>query len=120
MVTEYPADAQKVLDDLKNKTQKQAKDNAVKSITNVCRVWDGDKEELTNFVQNVENIAEDTTLASTVIEDLRDFRGNLQTRMIRSVRATAKRTPEFNNEVGTCAKAMGAITRQALVKKHAE
>lgn len=116
MDVEFPAKADELLQALKEKSVKERKATIKNDITAACRSWNGDVTELAKFVQHVDLIRDDNSFGATFSQDLKDMRGNILSRTVRLVKASDRRSDDFNHEALMYAKAMGAITQQSVVK----
>ena len=114
---EWPKEADKVAKTLRAKTAQEKKQSITKEIADTCRKWDGDMKELSEFCTKVTAIREDAGLDAGTLEDLKDMRGNVLTKLVRAVRNAEHKSEEVVSNLCSLGNTLGVITGQAAVKK---
>ena len=111
-------------EDLRKKLEQQSSSEKhhvlVTEIESIARKFEGKDEEMEQLSTKLALVANDNTLIDAIVQELKDVRGTLLTKLNRLVRNSEKRDEAFQKSSQLVSTCLGAITAQVKIQKEDE
>lgn len=115
-----PSQVDSLLAALDTRSSKERKKKIVDEIAEMCRNFDGTDTELKDFHEKIDQIQDCNDLPAGFVQELKDVRGTVVTKMVRLVRNTQQRTESFQTTVKRQIALIGSITSNEMIQKDDE